>query len=133
MNPEHYRSMTDDQIAEWHMLTNEVGNLKLKLYAAESLAAQWQEKYQSLVLEHAQTHADYSSGAEEQKTSTEQLRNRVRRAEEKLRVLAECVPDFLMDFIQTYEPFVDEALTPEAQEMRKNARELMVLLGQNPT
>lgn len=57
LQPDHVRTA-----AEWSMLVNEVSAARLRLEDANARAADWQERYQTLAVEHAQLHVDAAAG-----------------------------------------------------------------------
>lgn len=128
MNPEHYPSMTDAQIAEWNMLVNEVGQLRLQLGACEAARAEDAQVHRIAADVAARALDEYRVEKEYLCAQCNAAIARNDRDREQLALIARNMPAFLTDWIMTYSCFEDIALTPDAQEMRRNAHELLTLL-----
>lgn len=106
-----YVGLTDQQAAYWNGVYKHAAEVEVKLAALSEEKARLEESFR----------ADFDRMAEE----IRQLTVAGVAARNKLLFLGQHLPEFVGDFLATYEPFTDAALTPEMVKRRTVAREIM--------
>jgi len=128
MSTPFWQGLTDEQLAEMMQLTARVERLNALLLAEQNKVAFLNAQLANEHEKYARADEDWRADFARQAGECTELADKFQRTENRLRVLAQHVPDFVADFLATYEPFTDDALTPEYRVRRQNARELMTLL-----
>jgi hypothetical protein len=129
MNPHDFFSkLTDGELAEWHMLKNEVIQLKLTLAAAEGTATDLRQQLTAARIEHSRYLEQYRAEVEKLLGERNAAQADGRRDRNRLVVMARCLPGIIAFFLETYSCFTDMALTPDVQAMRREAREVLTIL-----
>lgn len=129
MNPrEFFHSMTDDQLAEWHQRVRQVDRLN-------ALLLEEQKKNAALVAQVDNLNHHLASEREDRRADIERVREEARHTFERLvtanthlATLTRELPAVLADFLLTWEPFSEIALTGEMRSKLQSVRVMMQLL-----
>lgn len=130
---ETLRKLDDSELAEWHMLQAQVSSLTLQL---ANMTAQRDDAVSALQNSGAEMDARLNAWQHEIRRYVEARDNAradATRATNRFVLLASIAQDAFADFLETYSPFPDEALTPEWRTRRKNVREMMALIERECT
>lgn len=126
--PDHYSSMTDDQLAEWHALTVQREKLAQQL---ELMTHQRDDAVAALLaasVAHDAAMAQWRAEFDRHLSLCNDAMHTATRARNQLASVARVACPVLLDWLATYEHFTDSALTPDARERRKEITELLPLL-----
>lgn len=129
MNPEHYHSMTDAQLQEWHELTQRVESLQEQLLLEQQRTSAILAELDTARAHHQRERADWRADFDERAAEVRSCADQLIRARNELTALTEHLPPILADWLAPFEAFSDAGLSPEFVERRQRVRHLLGLLG----